>query len=359
MSIDQLNITRLNLRKLVYSGDYDSFRIHFIKSKLHDLTVKAEQLFVPESILLFMLQRDMVVNKNQFCSNETIEDKISYDQYRLQRNLKILIKIGPDYIKNNGFTASFIKMVHKHLTGASMRKNGLDRPGRFRKQTVWIGLLNAPKEDAAVVPLDARLIPEYVDDIISFINNDSIDPLIRLALFYFQFIAVHPFGNGNGRTARVLIPLLTSHLSLMSTPLLWMGSGLDSNRTGQFFSFRETFNESSYEPWLAYFMNTLENTIGELIFISDKLLAAQIDAIEVLSVLNMGPIAQDIIESFFCRPMWVITELEDYLNLPKSLFNEVIQKLIKSGWSAILSNGVIVSPSLQQILYNPSHLGIQ
>jgi fido (protein-threonine AMPylation protein) len=359
MNIEQLDINRLRLKKLGQLEYCDSFVTRFLKSKLCNLNIQTEKLLAPESILLFMLQRDMVVNKGQFQGNETIEEKLIYDQQRLQRNLQILVKIGPNYIDKNGFNELLIKAIHKHLTLNSLRKNGLDRPGRFRKQIAWIGLLNAPKEDASIVTLDAGLIPEYIDDIVGFVNNDLIDPLIRLALFYFQFIAVHPFGNGNGRTARVLIPLLSCHLSIMSSPLLWMASGLDASREKQFFAFREVFNKSSYNPWLEYFMITLEKTIDELTLICEKLLAVQADAIEILSILDLGATINDIIEAFFCRPVWDIAELESHLALPKTLFDEVIQKLIKSGWSSILPDGLLACPSLQEVIYSPSHLGVQ
>lgn len=74
-------------------------------------------------------------------------------------------------------------------------------------------------------PEGGHIVREKLKNLESFINtDDEIDPLIKLALIHYQFEAIHPFFDGNGRTGRIIIMLYLTLCGLMDLPALYLSS---------------------------------------------------------------------------------------------------------------------------------------
>lgn len=86
-----------------------------------------------------------------------------------------------------------------------MQHSPLDRDmvGAFREAPGWIG--GTSPLDAVFVPAPFEKIPELVDSLIEFANEDHFDPVTQAALVHAQFETIHPYGDGNGRLGRILI----------------------------------------------------------------------------------------------------------------------------------------------------------
>lgn len=61
-----------------------------------------------------------------------------------------------------------------------------------------------------------------LDDFEKFLHADAYPPLIKMALMHYQFEAIHPFGDGNGRTGRLLIPLVLLAERRMERPVIYL-----------------------------------------------------------------------------------------------------------------------------------------
>lgn len=104
--------------------------------------------------------------------------------------------------QNSNFkiTESFIKELHKIVVdGLSVKGEGDKTPGQYRKDPVVI-------TKSEHQPPKALELEYYMDELIDFVNNndESKYDLLKVALAHHRFVWIHPFGNGNGRTVRLL-----------------------------------------------------------------------------------------------------------------------------------------------------------
>jgi Fic family protein len=108
-------------------------------------------------------------------------------------------------------------------------------PGRFRVQQNWIGGSGYNPCSAAFVPPPPELVPELIDDLCAFCNEDSLPAVAQAALAHAQFETIHPFTDGNGRTGRGLIHLVLRRRGLATRVLppvslvlaTWAGDYID------------------------------------------------------------------------------------------------------------------------------------
>lgn len=86
--------------------------------------------------------------------------------------------------------------------------------GVIREEQNWIGGSSYNPCSAAFVPPPPEHIPELLDDLLDYINNDAHSPLVQAAIVHAQFETIHPFADGNGRTGRALIHVVLTRRGL-------------------------------------------------------------------------------------------------------------------------------------------------
>jgi Fic family protein len=102
-------------------------------------------------------------------------------------------------------TVQLLLDVHQRLlSGTPLALHG----GRFRAEQNWIGGSSYNPCSAAFVPPPPELVPGLMDDLVAFVNDESLPPIAQAAIAHAQFETIHPFVDGNGRTGRALIHLV-------------------------------------------------------------------------------------------------------------------------------------------------------
>ena len=89
-----------------------------------------------------------------------------------------------------------------------------------------------------------------------FVNSedDGIDPLVKCALAHYQFEAIHPFGDGNGRTGRILIVLFLVQARLLSLPILYVSGYINENRNHYYRLLRGVTSENDWIDWTVFML---------------------------------------------------------------------------------------------------------
>ncbi len=91
-------------------------------------------------------------------------------------------------------------------------------------------------------------------------GNDEIDPLIRMAVLHYQFEAIHPFTDGNGRTGRILNVLYLVRKRMLSSPILYLSGFIIRNKADYYSLLRGVTADGRWEDWIVYILKGIEET---------------------------------------------------------------------------------------------------
>jgi Fic family protein len=95
----------------------------------------------------------------------------------------------------------------------------------------------------------------------TYVNCESdIDPLIRMAVQHYQFEAIHPFGDGNGRTGRILNLLFLIQAGLLDKPTLYLSRHILKTRVDYYARLARVTRNGAWEPWVIYMLTAVEET---------------------------------------------------------------------------------------------------
>lgn len=112
-------------------------------------------------------------------------------------------------------------------------------------------------------PRGERLIEMLMDNLVDFLNDDErypIDPLLKMCVAHYQFEAIHPFQDGNGRTGRILNLLYLFSKGLLSQPVLYMSKFIISNKEDYYFRLSAVTQRNSWESWIEFMLEATEKT---------------------------------------------------------------------------------------------------
>lgn len=128
-------------------------------------------------------------------------------------------------------------------------------PGEFRQSQNWIGAAGSTLETASYVPPPVDEMVEALGNLERFIHAPTdLPPLARVGLIHYQFEAIHPFLDGNGRVGRLLISLLLSQWKLLPQPLLYLSGYFEKNRSEYYNLLLAVSQRGKWEEWLSFFL---------------------------------------------------------------------------------------------------------
>ncbi len=134
-------------------------------------------------------------------------------------------------------------------------------------------LANASGEVIYTPPEGEGVLREKLKNFEQFINEDkSFDPLIKLALMHYQFEAIHPFSDGNGRTGRILLLLFLKLKKLLDVPALYLSGYIIKNKTEYYERLRGITENEDWESFVLYMLDMIETTSKEGLTKLEKIL---------------------------------------------------------------------------------------
>jgi len=151
-------------------------------------------------------------------------------------------------------TNLFIKMVQTIVQNqAGIRV----LPGTVIQNTKTGDVLYTPPLGEKVIRDKLRNLEEYIH------GRQEIDPLIKLAVIHYQFEAIHPFSDGNGRTGRIINSLFLVHKGLLDLPILYLSKYIIEKKSEYYRLLRAVTSGGEWESWILYMLNAIETTAAE------------------------------------------------------------------------------------------------
>jgi Fic family protein len=122
-------------------------------------------------------------------------------------------------------------------------------------------LSNTQGEVIYTPPSGEQVIREKMANLETFINeNDSIDPLIKMAISHYQFGAIHPFSDGNGRTGRILLLLQLKLEKLLEVPALFLSEYIIEHKDMYYEGLRSVTENNDWSKFILYMLDMVETT---------------------------------------------------------------------------------------------------
>jgi Fic family protein len=123
-------------------------------------------------------------------------------------------------------------------------------------------------------PAGEAIIKHKLKDLEKFIRaKDGIDSLVKLALVHYQFEAIHPFPDGNGRTGRILNILFLVYKELLDYPVLYLSKYIIRNKAKYYQLLQGVTEKKEWEPWILYMLDGVEQSA---IFTRDKIVQIKV-----------------------------------------------------------------------------------
>ena len=127
--------------------------------------------------------------------------------------------------------------------------------GSIRNGPVWIGHASLPRGQATYAPPPPEYLPYLLADWEQFVGESTIlPPLIQCAKMHYQFEAIHPYFDGNGRMGRLLITLFLCAKGVLSQPLLYLSAYFERDRDSYYNRLLNVTKTDNWLPWIAYFL---------------------------------------------------------------------------------------------------------
>ena len=123
-------------------------------------------------------------------------------------------------------------------------------------------LHNDRTEEAIYTPPEGEpLLRNLLDNWSRFMHDEtSIDPLVRMAVGHYQFAAIHPFSDGNGRTGRVLNVLFLTEQNLLPLPILYLSRYISQHRSDYYRLLLEVTRDENWHGWISYILTAVTET---------------------------------------------------------------------------------------------------
>lgn len=137
-------------------------------------------------------------------------------------------------------------------------------PGEFRRTQNWIGPAGSTLETAPYVPPPVAEMMDALDQLERYIHAPSdFPPIVRVGMIHYQFEAIHPFLDGNGRVGRLLVILLLCQWDLLPQPLLYLSNYFETHRSEYYSRLLAVSQLGRWEDWLTFFLTGIRDQSRE------------------------------------------------------------------------------------------------
>jgi cell filamentation protein, protein adenylyltransferase len=112
-------------------------------------------------------------------------------------------------------------------------------------------------------PRGEGIVETKMNNLIEFLNNSKkypMDPLLKMVIAHYQFEAIHPFSDGNGRTGRVLNLLYLVNQGLLTHPVLYLSYYIIKNKDAYYYNLSGVTQRGSWKNWMIYMLEAVEKT---------------------------------------------------------------------------------------------------
>jgi Fic family protein len=260
--------------------------------------------------------------------------RVKSEDARETSNFRTALRLASDALKKLPISHRVIKEAHRRLlSGLSERRGANKKPGEYKMHQNWIGD-SKQIEQARYVPPSPELTPKCMDDLEAYINRPNDEPadkLVDLALAHYQFEAIHPFADGNGRIGRMLITLMAQESGLLDAPLLYLSPYFEKNKDEYVERMFEVSANSRWEQWVEFFLNAIVETCKNTTITIDQLISLQIQFRSTAAATGRSAKLMQIVDQLFESPYLTVPLTQSRFGVTYRGALLMLEKLVSAG----------------------------
>ena len=211
-------------------------------------------------------------------------------------------------------------------------RGGHATPGLMRTSQNWIGSPGCTLMDATYVPPPVPEMKQCFSDLEKYIHSNPQEPaLIQCALVHYQFEAIHPFVDGNGRIGRLLIMFMLLEKKLLSQPLLYLSDFFEQHRDEYYRLLLNVSQKGDWKAWITFFLNGVRQQSEDALLTIQKLLDLQSRYRTLLTGQRVPKIVNGLIDYLFANPVISISALSKAWEVPFPTVQRGVNYLVEKG----------------------------
>jgi Fic family protein len=201
------------------------------------------------------------------------------------------------------------------------------------RQVPGTALAHHPSGKIVYTPPEGQaLLREKLSNLEQFLHgHDDIDPVIRMAAAHYQFEAIHPFTDGNGRTGRILNTLFLIDKKLLDLPILYLSRYINEHRSEYYDRLLAVTTKGAWEAWLLYMLAAVEETslwtTAKIRAIGDLMDAT----VDYVSSASPKIYSRELIEVIFTQPYSRIGDIVDAGLAVRQTASKYMKELVAKG----------------------------
>ncbi len=234
------------------------------------------------------------------------------------------------------FSEEYLKLIHgKLLEGV---RGSEKEPGIYKQSQNAIGKRDDTLDSAKFVPASPETTPYLMKNLVEYSNQEALSALYKIGQIHYQFEAIHPFRDGNGRLGRMLIVLQLCNENILQHPLLYISEYLTKNRDTYIDLLYNSSAKGDLEKWLNFFLKALEIQAKNSLELLKKIDAYKQELHEKAHNISQSPKMHLIIDLLFKQPFFTVNDIKNLLETSQPTAWNLTNKLIEAGIVKFIGN---------------------
>ena len=208
-------------------------------------------------------------------------------------------------------------------------------------------------------PESESVIRDKLSNWEKFINeNDDLDPLIIMAVAHYQFEAIHPFSDGNGRTGRIINNLMLIDKGLLTLPILYLSRYIIQTKQDYYSGLLDVTQHQSWEKWILYILKGIEETANWTRLKIEAIRKLQEHTIQYIKHARSKIYTYELVSILFEHPYTRIINLENSGVAARQTASRYLKELASIGVLQEIQKGrdkLFIHPKLIDILVNDTN----
>ncbi len=236
---------------------------------------------------------------------------------------------GLKILKKLPLCLRLIRGIHKELMRGV--RGGRLTPGEFRRSQNWIGPPGCALNKATYVPPPVHEMKEALEDLEEFLHDkESLPGLIQCALIHYQFEAIHPFLDGNGRIGRLLITLFLCEREYLLHPMLYLSAFFEKYRSEYYARLLAVSEKGEWNEWIKFFLRAVATQAKDSIKTSKSILSLLDKYRKLIQREKASLYTLRLLEEIFLNPFVTIPYVAKKLNTTYPTAKVAVERLKKA-----------------------------